>query len=175
MRFIFILFVYYLNILLINSTPSSVLIETGKINGKLLILFLCSQVWASDYMYDIFSHPKYEITNYGIDYLNYVDESYHNNSNKMQGLNLRIPQIVIFSVIDRLDGTYPDVRRAIELFKPIVLIHLDDEYQNQERGMDFDAFLYDKVPLVLRQYGVYPYRTYKHPLTNVHQIPLGYK
>lgn len=108
------------------------------------------------------------------------------------------PRVVVYNVENAgEDGKYQPLRDHLTATKTTILVHTSDEFQGSGRKWKYGegvevynmviqyallVFLHHyhhnhdimQVPLVLRQYGIYPYRSYATTYPNVMQIPLGY-
>jgi hypothetical protein len=64
----------------------------------------------------------------------------------------------------------------VRKYRIAILLHTADEFQGSRKKWKYGegVEVYSMVPLVLRQYGIYPYRSYGNTYPNVIQIPLGY-
>lgn len=149
--------------------------ESPNPSERSVVLNMCdADSWEDRYLKEFFPSTKYDFIT---DYHEYI-QNFISNEEEVRKKG-PIPQVVIYSIGHAGQNSEFDiVNKSIQLFKPAVLVHLSDEYLGKSglytSEMSKGSSFYDKVPLVLRQYGTYIYRSYDHPRTNVIQIPLGY-
>lgn len=106
-------------------------------------MFQYGNIFSSDPIYDFWEK----------DFLNSILEPYKNKNIK----------ILIYSENTKDKDS---VLRFKNNFKPDIIFHISDEWGNWH----WQNYMYDKVPLVFRQYMFKQYPK----LSNVYQIPLGY-
>lgn len=87
------------------------------------------------------------------------------------------PKILLYNIENQgktYQAIYEIPRQLIALYNIPVLYHTSDEFLGGPKKWQYGegTELYSLVPLVIREYGVYPYRNYKKPMMNVIQAPL---
>lgn len=123
--------------------------------------------WETDYMFELFPRPQFhhislhDVKNLNTTYKNSLSALIYNVENAGD------------------DGKYSVLRDFLHTFSTVkVLVQLSDEWMGSSKkwmyGEGVELF-HLHPPLVLRQYGVFPYReSLKENVTKVVQIPLGY-
>lgn len=143
---------------------------------KVIVLYACkSGGWEHDYLrQDIF--PLSHFVHYDVaDYYKEV-AAFANSSNNKDAM-LPKPRVLVYNVENSGDdGKYTVIRDLIKEFRIAILAHTADEFQGSPRKWKYGegVEVYHMVPLVLRQYSIFPYRSYDTPYPNVIQMPLGY-
>ncbi len=107
------------------------------------------------------NHSSYNKIIYNSEELNYSNIS---NWEKLDNLTDIINNnIFIFS---SNSNQYSDILKIVKLLKPVIIIHLSDEWRNKEEFQGLHQF----TKLVLRQY----YHVNYYQKANIQYIPLGY-
>lgn len=133
---------------------------------KKYCMWLCKAGWDSEFIQEIFP------PNTGWDHLSWKNFlKYHNES------TINVKAMVYNIENAHTDALHDEAIALVKRFRPMVLVHLSDEFlgdTGRKWRYRLGSILYDKAPLVLRSYGVSPYRSPSNPLVNVMQLPLGY-
>ena len=126
----------------------------------------CKAGWESDFIQEILPSPMYD----HISFSNFM--KFHNNTPGFK------PKVFVYNIENgHTDNAHDIVLNLITRFKPPALIHLSDEFMGdtgRKWRFRLGSLFYKLVPLVLRSYGIFPYRSYAEPNANVIQLPLGY-
>tara|TARA_Y100000768_G_scaffold387968_1_gene381231 strand:+ start:1791 stop:2684 length:894 start_codon:yes stop_codon:yes gene_type:complete len=123
--------------------------------------------WEKQYLFqdlfnvDVLTYEKIIYTNNDLNY------SKISNWEKLDNINDIINNnILIFTSNKRQENSYENILKLSKLLKPIIIIHLSDEFGNRPRYQG----LYEYTKLLLRQH-YHPGYFYK---SNIKCIPLGY-
>lgn len=129
------------------------------------VLWACqSGGWEHDYMRELLPSPKF-------DHIDLPDLLKLNDSTNIK------PRIIVYNVENSgPDGSYQMIRDLLKQYRITILVHTSDEFQGWGQKWKYGegTEVYYMVPLVLRQYGIWPYRSLEAMHQNVVQIPLGY-
>jgi len=132
---------------------------------SIFVLWACNSLgWDHDFMRELFPSPKFE-------HINYPDFLQLNETSRME----MKPRVIVYNIENSgHDAQYTVITDLIKQYKPQILVHTSDEFQGWGQKWKYGegTNFYNQVPLVLRQYGIWPYRS----LQNLHvvQLPLGY-
>jgi len=129
------------------------------------VLWACqSGGWEHDYMRELLPSPKFE-------HIDLPDLLKLNDSANIK------PRIIVYNIENSgQDGSYKMIRDLLKQYTITILVHVGDEFQawSQKWKYGEGTDVYYMVPLVLRQYGIWPYRSLGAMHQNVVQLPLGY-
>jgi hypothetical protein len=133
--------------------------------NTIYILFVCNDDgWTYSYMYELFPSSTYT-------HVTMKDYEIFKDNPIVQ------PRILVYNIENSGDDAqYTIVRKLLDKYKITILVHNSDEFQGSSRKYKYGEGieLYKYVPLVLREYSIWPYRNYEFPRSNVVQLPLGY-
>jgi hypothetical protein len=131
-----------------------------------IVLWMSSDNWNRDSLRELFPPP----------FIHYFSVDYYKLT---QNMSLPPIGVVIYNIENcGPDAKYQSVRDMISNHSKIsILVHNSDEWENSSKrrwkyGEGTD--LYNLVPLVIREYGIFQYRCKNNPYANVLQLPLGY-
>ena len=146
---------------------------------KAIVLYACkSGGWEHDYLRnDVFPLSHFEHMDLGDYHKEAAAISANSTLSGASKIKIPKPRVLVYNIENSGDDAkYTLIRNLIKEFRIAVLTHTSDEWQGSPRKWKYGegVEVYHMVPLVLRQYGIFPYRSYEIPYPNVIQIPLGY-